>query len=132
MPVTLFTYGTLIVPALFVKVSGEARPQVPARLVGYRCGRVRRQPFPGIVPQEAATTEGVVYQDVSQAQLRRIDAFEDDYYERTPVEVETIADGQVIEAQTYIVAPRYRHLVTAEAWDVLALIERHLERYLEA
>lgn len=128
----LFTYGTLVVPALFVKVSGEARPQVPVRLVGYRRGRVRRQPFPGIVPEETATTEGVIYQAVSQAQMTRVDAFEDDYYERTTVKVETIADGQVIEAQTYVVAPRYRHLVTTEEWDVRTFIDRHLESYLDA
>ena len=129
---TLFAYGTLVVPALFMKVSGEVRPQIPARLPGYRRGRIQRQPFPGIVPAADAITEGVVYQAVSAAQMARIDAFEDDYYERTAVEVETLCDGLVFEAETYVVAPRYRRLVTGQEWDVREFIDRHLQSYLDA
>jgi len=127
----LFVYGTLMVPALFGRVSGELRTGVPARLAGFRRGRIRRQDFPGIVPEDGAVTEGMLYPALTSRQLARIDAFEDDFYARERVLVETIDDALVTRAFVYVVVPRHRALVTDDPWDVRTFIDHHLHRYLE-
>ena len=61
--------------------------------------------FPGIIAaSDADAVRGVVYLDVDEASLARLDVFEDDFYERQALWIEC-DDGQRRQADAYVVPP---------------------------
>jgi hypothetical protein len=130
----VFTYGSLMFPAVWRRVvSGDYRA-LAARLPGFRRQRVRGELYPSLEPVAAEEdplivgVDGLLYLDVSAADLDALDAFEGVDYRRieTPLLVaEQIpggpAPGTVLVANAYLfVAP---HKVEPGEWD-----PRHFER----
>ena len=111
----LFAYGTLMDPAVWSRVAQEKCDSRPAVLHGYEARRLRDVTFPGLVECEGATTPGIVYLDVSAEALARLDAYEDDFYERVPVPV-VLENSTTLMAETYLVLPANREVVLAEKW----------------
>ena len=62
-------------------------------------------------------TRGLVYLDVSDAALARLDAYEGECYVRVPVAAEG-EDGGVIGAEVYLMRSEYRWMVLPERWEV--------------
>jgi gamma-glutamylcyclotransferase (GGCT)/AIG2-like uncharacterized protein YtfP len=128
----VFTYGTLTYPEVWTAVAGETAASVRGSVEGFAIYRIRDQVFPGIL---AATAEdlvpGVVYLDVGPEALRRLDQFEDDFYERRAVTVIS-DDGRQLEAEAYVVPPANRDVLTAEPWSADEFIARgDLDRFIE-
>ena len=74
----VFTYGTLMYPEVWRAVVGREFATVGGRAAGFAIYRVQDAVFPGIIaatPQEAAP--GVVYLDVDQASVDRLDRFDE-------------------------------------------------------
>jgi gamma-glutamylcyclotransferase (GGCT)/AIG2-like uncharacterized protein YtfP len=65
---------------------------------------------------ERDKVRGVVYLDVDQPSLARLDLFEDDFYCRETVWVDC-DDGQRRAADAYVVPHDNRHVLTAETWQ---------------
>lgn len=78
----LFCYGTLEFPPILEAVAGRRFPGRAAVLPGYRRLAVRGQVFPGIVAQAGAEVGGTLYRGLSNAHLRRLDAYENAFYRR--------------------------------------------------
>jgi len=85
----IFTYGTLMIPDVMYAVTTRKFRFKNAILRGYARFTVKGESYPGIIPVTGAVTEGIVYFDVDALSLDRLDAFEGDLYQRTPVRVET-------------------------------------------
>ena len=111
----LFAYGTLMDASVWSRVAQETCGMRRAVLHGYEARRLRDVMFPGLVQCEGAITPGLVYLDVSEAALARLDAYEDDFYERVPVPV-IFEDGATLTADAYLVMPVHRDVVLAEKW----------------
>jgi hypothetical protein len=62
------------------------------------------------------STPGLVYFEVSAAAMKRLDAYEDDFYVRVPVTVEVEGGGEM-EAEVYLMAREYRYMVLEETWE---------------
>lgn len=124
----LFAYGTLMVPAVLAAVCGERRAAAPATLAGYARYLVRGEVFPGLVAETGAVTDGVLYKRITPAMWARIDAFETTFYERVRVTVST--DGGDVAAETYVVRPAGRRLVTREPFDPARFEATQLGVYL--
>ena len=56
-----------------------------AILRGYARFTVKGESYPGIIPVTDAVTEGIIYFDVDESSLARLDAFEGDLYQRTAI-----------------------------------------------
>ena len=86
----LFVYGTLAEPAV--------------------CARhaVRGEAYPAIVAKSNGLVKGIIYKDISQAELDALDAYEGDEYGRIRVFVETEADK--IQAWVYVWTGRKERL----------------------
>jgi gamma-glutamylcyclotransferase (GGCT)/AIG2-like uncharacterized protein YtfP len=125
----IFAYGTLVIPEVMRRVTGRNFRCQEAFLRGYARFRVRRQTYPAILPFPDKETDGVVYYDVDDASLQRLDEFEGTLYKRTDVNVETDT-REWVEAQTYIIRWAERKRLTAEPWDEIEFRERHLARFL--
>jgi len=113
----VFTYGSLMFAPVWRRVvAGEYR-SLPAVLRGYARRRIPGESYPALV--EAAPeseVRGILYLDVSEADLRTLDRFEDEgsLYARVAVRVETEAGGER-EAWSYLYLHPER--TSAEAWD---------------
>jgi gamma-glutamylcyclotransferase (GGCT)/AIG2-like uncharacterized protein YtfP len=129
----LFAYGTLVFPEIWRRVTGdtEARHSERATLEGFALLRVRDAPFPGIVPEKSAPAiSGVLYFDLDEEVLTRLDAYEDSFYERVTVRVLGEHSGAPILCQTYIVPTYLReHILTDEPWTIEDFEARHLEDF---
>jgi len=112
----LFCYGTLIVPQVWRRVVGRLRPARPALLPGYARCRVAGEPWPAVVAQPGAETEGLVYSGLTGGDLRRLDAYEGRLYRRVRVEVED-TEGSRRPVWTYEIRPCYRHRLQRGDWQ---------------
>ncbi len=125
----LFCYGTLQYPEIMQQVSGVHAAGLPVVLENYGCYTVRGEMFPGIVPEPGAYTRGVVYNGLGEAQLRRLDEFEGDFYQRQRVVVSD-ADERPLQTWAYVVRPDARTVLTDEHWDKGLFELLHRQQFL--
>jgi len=111
----LFTYGTLMDPAIWARVAQTECVSRPAVLHGYDVRRLRGVTFPGLVESENCSASGLLCLNVSAAAMQRLDDYEDDFYERIEVTVQ-LDDGTGMAAQVYLMHPAHRDLVLPERW----------------
>lgn len=126
---SVFTYGTLQVPAVMTAVTGKTFPFQPAVLPAYRCFKIRHRVYPAIIADSTAETTGTLYTGIDAEALALLDEFEDVLYDRLTVEVQT-ETGRV-KAYAYVVADKYRHRLSDEAWDLCEFESKHLPSYLQ-
>ena len=117
----VFVYGTLLVPKIWETVtSTTGLVSRPAELDGYVIRRVRDAVYPGIVeaPQDETRVGGRVFFDVPEAALRRLDAYEDDFYVRD--EVRPVVGGLgPVPAQAYLVPTADAgRILSADPWTL--------------
>ena len=129
MSAHVFTYGTLLGAEVMDAVAGERDASVPARLDGWERVCVRGAVYPGARAAASASIDGVLWLDLGDDALTRLDRFEGEMYQRRAVRVAT-ADG-ARSAQAYVVPPAYAHLLDDAPWDVERFRREHLARYLE-
>lgn len=126
----LFAYGTLQIPKVFERVTGRVQPGIPARLEGYRRYPLKGLSYPAILPESGASVEGLVYSDLDAAIWARLDAFEDSFYLRIPVEV-SVSSGERLRAQTYGLRPDSRNRIRAGVWSLDTMAPADLDALLE-
>jgi len=124
----VFVYGTLQFPDVTEVVTGRRLDGAGARLDGFARYQVRGEPFPGIVPADKASVSGLVYEGIDAAALERIDEFEGALYRREPVRIVRLGDGALLDAETYVVRPRWRPMLRNRDWDEAAF-DRHWRAY---
>jgi len=125
----LFCYGTLQYPEIMQRVSGSHYAGVPVVLENYACYTVHGEVYPGIVPDAGSRTPGVLYNGLGEAQLRRLDVFEGDLYQRRRVVVSDV-DEKPLQAWTYVVHPDARARLSDERWDGRLFEILHLQAFL--
>lgn len=125
----LFTYGTLMLPEVMELVGGATLRGEPARLGGFRCRALRGAVYPGLVPETAAVTRGVLWSGLDERVLARVDRFEGELYERRSTSVEREV-GAACEAWVYVLRPEGCGLLLDAAWDEVDFRARHLAAYL--
>lgn len=117
----VFVYGTLLVPRIWEAVTGlEFTIAFPATLAGHSIRRVKGAVYPGIVadPDATAPVPGRVHLDVPDRVLRRLDAYEDTFYERREVIVE-VEGRPPLGAQAYLVrAEAASTILSEETWSL--------------
>jgi len=125
----LFVYGTLMEPRVMAAVAGRAPAPIPAIVHDHARYTVAGEVYPGMTPEAGAQVVGILYLDLDHEELRRLDRFEGDFYQRSKVQVET-QDSQRLPAFTYLVKPQYRHRLAPERWDFDAFLRDGLGRFL--
>ena len=124
----IFAYGTLGFPEIVHSLTGRCFSSRPAVLDGFARYRVRGRSYPGIVPAPGSRTAGVLFGGVDLRSLALLDCFEGDLYVRREVRVRT-RDGSLLVAQTYVVAPGRRSLLSRVPWSRAGFAARHLGGY---
>ena len=115
-PTALFAYGTLALPDVVDALTGRVPAARPARLAGYRCRLIRGQDDAGIERHPGSATDGILYQDLTTAELSLLDAFETTPYRRRVVKVQP-ASGPSVRAWAYVVPSHATNLLSPSPWE---------------
>jgi AIG2-like family. len=127
--VDLFTYGTLMYDPVWRSIVSGHYEFVQAELCGYQRFAVKGEDYPVIKPGAAnASVTGVLYFGVSGKDLIALDAFEGTYYQRIGVTLNT--EKSTVQAQAYVLRPRYYCLASAKPWDTARFEQQGLARFL--
>ena len=113
----LFTYGSLMFVEVWSQLVRGDYVKRPARLQGFTRRAVHNDVYPVIFKSnDGECVDGFVYFGVSDEDLRRLDAFEADAYDRQPHSV--IVEGfEKHIADAYVLKECYMHLVNSSEWD---------------
>ncbi|GGI18984.1 gamma-glutamylcyclotransferase family protein [Oxalicibacterium faecigallinarum] len=123
----VFTYGSLMFPAVWQRVVHGRYRSVPAMLPGYARYEVAGETYPGMVPKTASAVNGVLYLDVDEADLLALDVFEGSEYRRDVVTVSVAADEN-LTAVTYVFTAMQR--LTNRPWEAGSFrITQFMEAY---
>jgi gamma-glutamylcyclotransferase (GGCT)/AIG2-like uncharacterized protein YtfP len=112
----LFAYGTLMCEDIMFAVAGEQLRHARALLPRYRRLSVENEQYPGVVPGDGASVDGIVYYDISPEAWSRLDHFEGEMYSRRLVTV-LFENGDEGMAHCYVFRPEFQQRLTAEEWD---------------
>ncbi len=125
---SVFTYGTLQIPAVMQAVTNKNLKAVPAALNGYIRFKVKERTFPGIVKNKSCSIEGMLYRDVEEQTLEQLDYFEDVMYERCLLKVQV--GDQTEQAFVYVTKDEYRNSLSEEEWSLEEFKRKYLKLYL--
>lgn len=123
----IFTYGSLMFPAIWQRVVRGVYRSTPAVLNGHARFSLIDDTYPGVVPDSEATVEGVLYFDVDEADVAALDAFEGNEYRRDTVMV-VMESGETAIACTYIFLAESR--LSKQPWEPQTFrMTRFIETY---
>ncbi|MBF0353020.1 MAG: gamma-glutamylcyclotransferase [SAR324 cluster bacterium] len=104
-------------PQIWNRVTRSTHKGVSAILKGYGIYRVHGEVYPGVIlTQPQDQVEGILYRDVSEIELSRLDAFEGEMYERVQVMVELPPECHLQESFVYRIHPDFRNELTRDPW----------------
>lgn len=113
----IFTYGSLMFDQVWNTVVRSGYETRRAILTGYARACVKGEEYPVIYPGERAdSVAGLVYLDVGDRDLRRLDDFEGIYYQRQTLTVRSV-EGDRLNVQAYVVKEAYHHIIDRRDWD---------------
>ena len=124
MPTHIFTYGTLMFEAIWLRVTGIKCNSCRAQISGFQRKAVKGQVYPVLIPgSKNDKVDGIIYLGVNDDIIQKLDRFEGQAYKRRKVQVE-INDGSKIPAQTYILKKTFFSIIENKTWDQQQFAER--------
>ena len=126
----LFVYGTLRIPSVMYAVTVRRFHGIDAVIRDYARYSVKGESYPGIIPAANAVTDGIVYVDVDELSMKRLDEFEGDLYQRTPIPTQT-GKGEIYTAETYVIKTEYQGCLTSKEWHLNEFLRNHLASFLK-
>jgi gamma-glutamylcyclotransferase (GGCT)/AIG2-like uncharacterized protein YtfP len=113
----LFAYGSLMFEEVWSRLVCGRYVKRPARLHGFLRRQVHGDVYPVIIRSSSGDwVDGFVYFGISKDDIRRIDAFEADAYDRQTHTV--VVEGcEKRRADVYVLKEDYSYLVNDCAWD---------------
>ena len=130
----IFVYGSLLVPKIWNAVTlCPDLVSYPATLSGYAIFRVRNADFPCIVESPEATEKvnGVIFLDVPDLSVKRLDAYEDSFYDRRSLNVTAAGLGD-LSANAYCLSTNSdASILSGDPWTLAWFEEAALARFWE-
>jgi len=118
----LFVYGSLLFPEVRAALFQRQPLAAAATGHGWRVAELKDRNYPGLVTAECSV-EGLLLTDLTAAEWRMIDAFEDELYDLQELSLVGDQHGwSYVCAQTQDVEP--------SDWDAELFAARHLARYV--
>ena len=126
----LFAYGTLLVPEIWLAVTGRECCGAEAILPGYEIRRVRGGDFPAIIASsDGIAVPGRVFRDLDAETIQCLDRYEDSFYERIDVPTRDPA-GQALPSQAYVVPEQHRDVLSDDPWTLDWFRKHAMEGYI--
>ena len=113
----VFTYGSLMFDRVWSLVVEGQYDKSAATLANYTRKAVVAAEYPAIFSHpDSSGVVGILYFNVSEADLLRLDTFEGRLYTRKQEQV-LLDNTTPLSAEVYVVKKRYRHIVSENDWD---------------
>jgi len=112
-----FIYGSLMFDLVWDSLIETKYQKINTRLDSYRRVCVRGETYPGLIYSGAGCVDGLLVLNVSNADMVVRDRFEDEYYSRQRVTVETRV-GELYDAETYVFRCKYQNLLGTAEWSI--------------
>jgi gamma-glutamylcyclotransferase (GGCT)/AIG2-like uncharacterized protein YtfP len=126
--INVFTYGTLMVEEVWFKVLKTKHKSKAGTLVGFERKKLSGKTYPGMVKNNNAKTEGVIYFDISIDELASLDDFEGEEYTREKVSVSS--GDKTIECFAYIYKDEYKSNILPAEWNFEDFLKKGLNIFL--
>ena len=131
MATNVFVSGPLMFRDVIKAVTGQTFPIKDGLLRGYAQFVLQDEGQAAMIPFPDREVDGIVYLDVDDDSLARIDAFQGPRFERQDVTVEA-GEGEWLDACAYCLKLSRKKFLTAREWDEDEYRQNHLEKVLEA
>lgn len=125
----LFVYGSLMNEEVLTSLLGCRFIKTKAFLADYKCLAVSGADYPAIRPERGSVVAGEVVEGLTPQQVRDLDIFEGEYYQRVPVIVVTEKNMEN-QCETYVFKPEYYNLLTNSGWCNKRFREKHMRAFL--
>jgi gamma-glutamylcyclotransferase (GGCT)/AIG2-like uncharacterized protein YtfP len=125
----LFVYGTLMLPEIWHKITKEDRFNDKALLSGFFRSKLNGEVYPGIHKKNGCFVNGVIYYDVSNLAIKKLDIFEGERYRRIRINVNV--KNRSIQADTYELSTNFHHLLTGEEWNLEEFIRSGNDHFMK-
>ena len=114
-----------------VVVEGTYR-KTDARLYGYQRRKIRGETYPALIPgTDADQVTGVVYLNIGQRDVARLDRFEGAYYSKKEA-ICLLPNGSRMSAWVYVFNDKFIDLVEPQAWDPTWFEKNGLRAFMTA
>lgn len=125
----LFTYGTLMCDDILSFILGYLPQHKTGILKGHRRLAVRGENYPAIISDPTSAVNGRIYFNLTESDMKLLDNFEGQLYERRCVTVE-FGDHTQLLAETYVARTEYKHCLKESDWDFDDFVKNHKSEYL--
>lgn len=138
----VFVYGTLMAEEVVQTLLGRVPARCPAVISDYRRYAIINRQYPAIIPAPGSVVRGKVMFDLSPAEMKLLDLFEDEEYTREvvsaqPGEGQELPAGEEgptgrlpIDASVYVWGDRLGKTLKGE-WDYEAWRAQYLNSYVD-
>lgn len=128
----LFTYGTLMLPALMERILGRPLHPTPVRALACSRHPVIGAPYPGLLLC-AECREGVrgeLYTDMRPLDWPRLDAYESSLYDRKIIDIQWTPSKRS-KAYAYVIPEKHAdRLDRSQDWSFQAFLQQHASQTL--
>ncbi|KAG2201325.1 hypothetical protein INT47_001413 [Mucor saturninus] len=101
---------------------------VPATLKGYTRSSLKGEEYPAITQTEGqGKVKGVLAQGLTETDIKALDVFEGDWYQRIPVQVTSDEDGTTFDTNVYLYVGDMQ-LLTGTDWSFQQFLESGKEQ----
>lgn len=126
-----FAYGSLINQTVWKSVVKNNYKSIQGFLTGYSRKYLKGEEYPGIIKnEENSSIEGLIYFQVNEEDMYRLDLFEGEYYKREIVLVQDVNKSSY-KCFTYLLKKEYQYLLTEKTWTYEEFQKTGLSVFLE-
>ena len=125
--INVFTYGSLMYPPIWKRVVLGDYEHSDGYVSGYRRLRILSKVYPALIRGDQRV-QGVIWFQVSTADVDRLDRFEGAYYRRSKCFTKLI-DGSTVRCQVYLWNQCYQDLLLNLEWDPSAFEKEGIKRF---
>ncbi len=97
--------------------------------MGFAIYRVKGAAYPGVIHSPGNETPGMLYSGIHNEQLRALDLFEGDLYERRYSNIIT-ADANSHNAWVYLISESRKTQLTTEPWHLKSFMENDFDTFM--
>jgi len=125
----LFVYGSLMYDEVWKLIVDGDFEKSKGQISGYRRVVVKDEEYPGLVAGEDIVA-GCIWYGVDHNNIRRLDSFEGEYYERIPAQAINEA-GDCVEVSVYRFKKHFYGLLENKDWDVNEFEKSGLKKFID-
>jgi len=115
--ISIFTYGTLMIPEIMSGLIGRSLIGQSATLSGYRRSVIINETYPGIAPHSKGVVPGILYHALEHHEIEILNHYEGHLYTLSVVNIK-LSDDTILDAYSYVLRKEYWHLLTEHDWDL--------------